>query len=249
MLRRHYANPPITEAVIDIRAELGPDVRLENLAAFQEHIKATYPTRQDLMMVRANIEFQPTGKVKSEQTTLGYAFRSADGKQIVQARTNGFSFSRLHPYENWNSLRNEARIMWDVYKRVAKPIRAIRVAVRYINRIDMPFPAVELRDYLRTFPEISPELPQSMARYVMQLLIPIEDFGGTLSLIEASVPAPGPDISSINLDIDLFKESTAEFDSDEKVWGLLEHFRDKKNEIFEKCITDKARKLFVPVKE
>lgn len=248
-LRRHYTKPPIIEAVIDIRAELSPDFQIENLAVIHEQIKAAYPSREDVTMFQANIQFRPEGKVNSAQTQLGYLFRSADKKQIVQVRTNGFTFSRLNPYESWNSLRDEARNLWAVYKRVAKPIRAIRVAVRYINRIDIPFPMVDMRDYLRTFPEISPELPQVMAGFVMHILIPIETFGGTLSLLEAAVPSPGPDISSINLDIDLFKESTADFDSDEKVWDLLEHLRDKKNEIFEKCITDKARELFVPVKD
>lgn len=235
--------------MIDIRAELRPDFQIEDLAAIHEQIKSEYPTRQDLMVFKANIQVQPEGIVKSDQTKLGFAFRSADGKQVMQARTNGFTFSRLYPYKDWNSLRSEAWELWNVYQKVAKPVRTIRVAVRYINRIDIPFPMADLRDYLCTFPEISPELPQLLTGYIMQLLIPVKDIGVTLSLIEASVPAPGPDISSINLDIDLFKEDASDFDTDEKVWGLLDQLRDKKNEIFEKCITDRARELFAPVKE
>jgi len=246
-IRRHYDNAPITEAVIDIRVDLRSDFPVETLLGIRDQIKAEYPTSQDVMVLKANIQFQSEGIVKSGQSKLGFSFRSLDGKQLLQARTNGFTFSRLHPYENWDSLRNEARKLWEVYRGVANPIRAIRVAVRYINRIDIPLPSAELRDYLRTFPEVSPELPQNISGYMMQLLIPMKEIGATLSLIEASVPAPGPDITSINLDIDLFKESTTDFDSEEKVWGFIEQLRAKKNEIFEKCITDRARDLFKPV--
>lgn len=113
----------------------------------------------------------------------------------------------------------------------------------------MPLPITELREYLRTLPEISSDLSQVLNGYVMQLLILQKDFGGMLSLIEATVPPPRPEVFSVNLDIDLFKESTTEFDSDEKVWRLLDILRHKKNEIFERCITEKARTMFSPVKE
>ena len=61
-----------------------------------------------------------------------------------------------------------------------------------------------------------------------QLLIPQEDLGGMLSLIQAIVPPPRREVVSINLDIDLYKENTNEFISDEKIWGFLEVLRDRK---------------------
>jgi uncharacterized protein (TIGR04255 family) len=44
------------------------------------------------------------------------------------------------------------------------------------------------------------------------------------------------------LDLDVFKES--EMASDEEVWGVLEVLRNRKNEFFEGCITDRTRALF-----
>ena len=244
--RRHYENSPITEAVIDIRAEFASVPSLDSLASVQDRIKSDYPLRQDLMQVEGQFSLGPEVGAKATKIQLGFRFSSKDGRYILQARANGFTFSRLHPYENWDSLRDEARRMWDIYRGVTNPLRVTRVAVRYINRVDMPAPVAELSDYFRTFPEVSHEMPQMMNGYIMQLLIPVEDVGGTLSLIEASVPAPRPGVGSINLDIDLFTESS-QFDSEDKMWDLLERFRHKKNEIFEGCITDKARELFGPI--
>jgi uncharacterized protein (TIGR04255 family) len=243
--RRHYKNSPITEAVIDIRLGLSPEFKPEFLEPIADRISGAYPKREDLTMFQGTFTVGATAT--STQIKLGYLYRSSDGKYVLQTRTNGFSLSRLAPYEEWERFRDEARNLWNIYKEVAKPIRANRVASRSINRIDIPLPTMELSEYLRTFPEISRTLPQHLSGYVMHLLIPYQEFGGLLSLIQATVPALRPETASINLDIDMFKESSSDFDSDDKIWSFLDYLRDKKNEVFEGCITDKARELFGPI--
>jgi uncharacterized protein (TIGR04255 family) len=50
-----------------------------------------------------------------------------------------------------------------------------RLVVRYINKIDIPLPVGDLKEYLRTFPEVSSDLPQGLSGYFLQLQIPQED--------------------------------------------------------------------------
>jgi uncharacterized protein (TIGR04255 family) len=247
-VHKHYKSAPITEAIIDIRVELATGSDASSLEPVQAQVSGQYPTREDLMMVEQQLSFKPDSGTDAKRTKLGYLYRSADTKNVFQTRINGFTFSRFSPYENWESLRSRARQIWDIYKETAKPTRTTRVAVRYINRIDMPTPMKDLREYLRTLPDISPDLSQVLNGYVMQLVMAQKDFGGMLSLIEATVNPPGPNVFSVNLDIDLFKE-TSEFDSDEKIWQFLEILREKKNEVFEGCITDKAREMFGLIEE
>jgi uncharacterized protein (TIGR04255 family) len=242
-----YERPPITEAVIDIRVELPDQFKVETLDRIREKIATDYPTHEELNEIKGS--FTLGASAKSIQRKLGYRDWSHDKMYVLQARMNGFTFSRMPPYEHWEPFRSEARRLWDIYWQVVKPARVSRVAIRYINRIDVPTIPIELSEYFRTFPEISRALPQTMSGYVMQLLIPQEDFGGMLSLIEATAPAPKEGVTSVNLDIDLFKEGTGEFDSEEKIWDLIEYLRDKKDEVFEGCITDKTRDLFGPVKK
>jgi len=211
-------------------------------------IRADYPKREEVMFFQGQFVMRPDAAPTATQTKQGYLYRSSDGKYVLQTRINGFTLSRLPPYENWDSFRSEARRLWVIYKHIAKPVRATRVAVRSINRIDIP-PFTELKDYFKTFPEVSPDLPQSLTGYVMQLLIAQEDLGGMLSLIQAIVPPPRREVASINLDIDLYKESISEFASDTEIWEFLEVLRDRKNKVFEGCITDNARDLFEPIAE
>ena len=55
-------------------------------------------------------------------------------------------------------------------------------------------------------------------------------------------------MNSVILDLDVFKDGV-EVVSDDELWALLETLRNRKNEFFEGCITDRARELFGPRKE
>jgi uncharacterized protein (TIGR04255 family) len=243
--RKHYANPPITEGLIDLRVDLPAETGLESFDTLSQEIKGEYPSREERVLSEVQFNAGKQVEASTKQTKLGYLFRSVDGKGVLQTRLDGFTFSRLKPYENWGALRDEAIRLWGIYQKIANPIRVTRVAVRYINQIDMPLPMRDFKDYLRTVPEVSPELPQELSAFLMQLQIPQEDLGAMVVLTQTMVPPPRPDVASVILDIDLFKAG-CEFNLDDDVWNLLESFRDRKNDVFEGCITDEARRLFKP---
>ena len=122
-----------------------------------------------------------------------------------------------------------------------KPESVTRAALRYINRLDLPLPLKDFKDYLRTVPEVSPSLPQGLSGFFMQLHIPQEDLDALAVINETIVPPRKPDTVSVILDIDLFKEKNLGLD---EAWSMFDRFHVRKNEIFEGCITDRARELF-----
>jgi len=244
-VHKHYANAPIREALIDIRVELLPDIKLSSLDEAYELIRVDYPTRNEMKFVQSEISLVGQGSASTKQEIIGYRFSAQDGKQIVQTRLDGFTFSRLTPYECWEALRDEAKKLWSIYQGVARPQKITRIAVRYINQIDIPLPMRDFKDFFRTFPDVSEDLPQEIGGFLMQLQIPQKDFDGMLVLTEALVPPAKRDVASVVLDIDVFKMKY-DFGSDE-AWNFLEVLRERKNEIFEGCITDKARDLFGPL--
>ena len=157
-----------------------------------------------------------------------------------------FTFSRLSPYERWDKFREEAKRLWDIYRSVFKPTMLRRLAVRYINRIDIPLKdrSVDLKHFLRTFPEVSPAMTQDITNCFMQLELPQDDLGAVLQLTEAVIPPVKPDTLSVVLDIDLYREQDTPCDEKE-IWEFFERLRTRKNEIFEACITDRTRKLIL----
>jgi len=232
------------EAVIDLRLESTPARKVDSIFPIHADISNEYPKRTDIFKLLG--KFVPGQPLTQEESHLGFRYDSVDGKYVLQTRIDGFTLSRLQPYEHWEPFRAEAHRLWLIYRRFAAPLHCIRAAVRYVNRIDIPVIPADMKSYFRTFPEVSPDMPQVMSGHVMQLLMPQEN-EIMLSLIQASVPPPKPDVVSVNLDLDLYKESATEFSTDERIWDFLDSLRGIRDHIFESCITDRTRALFEPI--
>lgn len=244
-----YERAPIIEALIDIRVDAGAsDIPLTTLDHLQAKVVAAYPVKRKQVNVIGQFSAGAQVAASATQTQTGFAFSSTDGKQIFQARLDGFTFSRLRPYGNWTELRDEAKRLWNIYRDATGPLRVSRIAVRYINRIDIPLASFDYKDYFRTTPEISPVLPQGLSSFYMELHFPQPDIDGTLILRQAATPPPEPGVGSVILDLDVFKELSSDVE-DNELWKLLELLRAKKNEFFEGSLTDKARQLFGARKE
>lgn len=242
---QRYSRAPITEAIIDLRVEKAEGLTLAQLERCHEGEEKAYPSKGNVNLATAQLSLG--GQVESFShsagtSQIGYLFKSADGKQIFQVHFEGFTVNWLAPYPGWEALRDEARRLWNAYRERTQPRKVTRIAVRFINRFDFPGPAIEMKDYLLTSPEVSPRLPQQLAGFLMQLSIPQPEIKAMLLVSETAVPAPAPDISSIVLDIDLYRTDDLPVD-ESAIWNLFEDLRRRKNEIFEACITDKTREL------
>jgi uncharacterized protein (TIGR04255 family) len=111
---------------------------------FQENIKDHFKDRKTKHSFQAEFRFSP-GKDESTPVipkgkTEGYIFHSKNENKIVQARLDGFTFNKLRAYEDWNKFHSEARELWELYDKIIKPISVDRIALRYINRIEIPLP-------------------------------------------------------------------------------------------------------------
>lgn len=239
----HYANAPITEAIIDLRVTPVDGVD-RALLKLNEKLSQGYPQQEELFEAVGPLAVGPRGGSASvQQTPLGWKFSNADQKQIVQSRINGFTFSRLAPYERWEPFRNEARRLWNVYREQLNPSAVARIAVRYINRIDLPGDSVDLKEFFRTSPEIAPELPQQLDGYFMQLKFAYPEAGGHCLINQTIVPPARENVVSVVLDIDLFRSQGLPQLEDE-IWECFAVLHEGKNAIFEACITDPTRRLF-----
>lgn len=238
--KQHYPNAPITEAVIDVRVEPTPGLTVARLEQLQTE---AYPTRE--AMVSQGFQFGPGLAVaRTTPQDIGFRFRSADGRNVHQARLDGFTMSRLKPYETWESFRDEARHRWQLYRELVHPRKVSRLAVRYVNRIEIPLPLDDFAEYFRTLPQVAPELPQALQSYAMQLQIPLPDLKSLAIINHILGPEQvQPEKVAIVLDIDIFRTVDVPSHEDE-IWAFMEKLGTTKNQIFEASITNKARELF-----
>lgn len=239
-----FPNAPITEALIDIRVELPERITLQDLEAFHNIVKARFPDKKERISYKADFKVSPKGSTVEVPPSKpdGYLFHSSAENKIVQARLDGFTFNKLKPYENWDIFRTEARQLWDEYFKIANPVKITRIALRYINRIEIPLPFKTFKEYVLTIPEIAPTLPQDLAQFFMQLSIPNRDIEAT-AVINQTMEMPANQRLPLIFDIDVFREVTYS-DNREEMWGEFEKLRKYKNALFFESITDKTKELF-----
>lgn len=120
----------------------------------------------------------------------------------------------------------------------------VRLAVRYINRIELPLPFGDFREFVRTAPDIAPELPQSLSALFFRVEIPEpgKTFSATITeamepITEASTHLP------LIFDIDVVDQRSVEASSP-LIWDAFERMRQYKNELFFRSMTARALELF-----
>lgn len=239
-------NAPITEALIDIRVKVQQAFDVKRFEALHEAISGQYPAKKTKHRWEGKVEFKKgEGPITSgAETIAGYSFTSADQKQVFQARIDGFTFSRLKPYDKWESLRDEARRLWKLYSDLVPP-EIVRVALRYINKFDIPLApqsALNFSDYLTAAPIIPGGLPQGVNSFLSRVVIHDPETDSAAIITQAFEQIVDPKFLPIIIDIDVFKQK--EVISEEEAWQTLEKLRHLKNSIFFKSITDKTKELF-----
>jgi len=244
-----FLNAPISEAVLDIRVSRTNAPAFHDLSRFVERVKDGYPHSKTLGVIQAEIRAD-AGSAEALQLThstssapIGYQCISEDRKQIAQPRVNGFVFSKLRPYDRWLTFKTESRRLFDLYCEEFGSRTIERIAIRTINRLDIPGAQIDFKDWIRTFPEISPALPQGLSGFFMQVYQPYNDVKALCIINETLVPPEVPGTIAVILDIDLSRVDEIPQEPD-AFWSLLDEMRQKKNEIFLGCITDRMKETF-----
>jgi len=241
-----YSHAPITEAVVEFRVTQRPTLTLDELNGLGT-AESEYPLITPRFDVQGEFELTDVAvSTSARRIHSGYVFSREDRSQIFQARLDGFSFSRLPPYDTWGPFAEEAVRIWRRYVAVARPISVDRIGVRYVNRIDVPKDSIEIKDYLNVWPEIPETMPQVLQGYFLQLGVPLQQFDSTVTINSTIVAPPVEAVTSLLLDLDTYAltrlvPETADFD--ESILARLADLRMAKNFVFEAAITDETRRL------
>jgi uncharacterized protein (TIGR04255 family) len=240
--QRRLARPPLREAVIDLRAEDSLDrallPQLERIEA--EGFSLRNAIREGHFLVDLSEDRPASTAVRAMH--IGIRLETADASRVVQLRLNGFTFSALKGYDSWEQFAAEATVLWSKYLTATDLKRLSRVALRYINFIELPLAEVSFDDYLTAAPQVPPGLPQGLSSFLQRVVVPFPASGHTAIVTQALEP-PTPTGIPVILDIDVFSEraiSTAP----EELWTLLASLRKTKNDIFFSYVTELALKAY-----
>lgn len=256
--RRHYRNAPIIEATISIGVVPPAGLNTAVLAKVRDLVKDQYPEVVEEHLYSGKVSAPEAGRPPEHDDSYGhtgFSFFSEDNQRKLSVMLDSFDFSIRGSYDRWESFRDEACQLWKVYKDVTGVERAVRLAVRYVNRIDIPGKklasgdsGVDVHDYVKIRPEVPDEWPGGhlLHNFFMQLQMWQADLECMLVINQAPDIPPREGNVSIRLDFDLFKEiyedpwSTSD---DSEIWKFMEMLHERKNLVFEASITDDTREI------
>lgn len=216
-------------------------IQLSELASVVDDDIA-YPQRVDLVIASGQMTVGPKVSASATSQQIGYQFVSADQTMVIHCKQDGLAISRLKPYTDWGHVFGEFRKLWGRYVSLIKPETIRQIAVRYVNRFDIPGNKIELSDYFRTYPQVSEDIQADLSGFLNQLQIPQLDIQGHAVITQAGVPPASTGVISILLDIvvSLPLEKIATLECIEIPFETLHQ---RKNDLFEACMKPAARDL------
>lgn len=242
---RELERPPITEALVDIRLVSEQPIDLARLAPLREEFRDTFPNVDERRWLQGEFRYE-AGKLLPATTRdrfHGLWLKTADESRIVQFRTDGFTFNNvgLGRYVGGDVLLSEALRLWSRYAEVVSPSGVIRVALRYLNRLDLPLRAGdEFTKYLTSPPQLPEGAPQLVSNFLSRIVA--HDGTGATAIVTQKLDAgkePIPVV--IDLDVSFAQEIAPTTDALRPYFDTL---RDLKNRTFFSLITEETVKLY-----
>ena len=238
---RSLIRPPIVEALVDLRSAVPGDSK--KFDALANELKDEFPTKHERRKVEARIEIKD-GKLVSPRVGSvafgGVRVESVDGTILVQFRPDGFTLNNVKNYVGGDQLIDRALTFWDLLVERAPPESVSRVALRYINRLNLP---LEAGDQFTRYLQSPPGLPQGAPRLVSEFLSRIvghdEQRQATAVVIQQLKRQEGKQPVAVTVDVDVFRTGTFPVES-AALREILDSLRALKNETFFALLTDET---------
>lgn len=239
-----YKQAPITEAIFDVKADLDSRISIQNISEIHDRVKDFFPKSKKKIDFRSRLDFKD-GEVSAatpESRVTGMIFSTEDDTRQIQFRLDGFTLNIQKPYNSWEEHFPQFLMYWDLYKAEMSPKNVSRIATRFINRIEIPLPHADLKEYLFINPLIPKELPQKLFEYFTRIVLNTEDSRRKI-IINQAFEGDQPTNTPIILDIDVYQDEGIKWENAKDFVSEFEILHDLKNKSFEGCITDLTRQL------
>ena len=236
-------NPPIIEAQLNFQLDASAGWSRFGSPTGVAELFPSHPEVQALQQ----FVFQTNPPHAGLAPIHGFFLRNpGDPTVVYQIRRDGLAFSRLSPYQGWESLVNPAMEGWKHYQEMMQTGELNGVSLTYINRLEVPR-AEFIADRDRFFtiaprvPKPAVPLPWRFAGFAHHSVFIPE--GSRFQVAVALANDPGdlnPDVAAIMLEISVSPLRGTEIRADGLSY-LLEEMRDLKNLAFFSITTEESR--------
>jgi uncharacterized protein (TIGR04255 family) len=243
--RRQYKNPPIVEAVCEIRTLGALKWGIRTPVQLLECLGDSYPD-EPAAVIEQGLELDTeadTPRLALREGTLAVRFSADGGRRFVTFHPEKFSVHVLKPYPGWESFRESIEEALSAHSDVFGRVSVNRIGIRYINRIGAHSESMRLGTYLTKPPQTSDSLDVAMTNFLVRVQSRFVEMPNTFLTHTLASQPEDPRRAEFLLDIDVYREYEPNLAVDE-VLSEADVLRNLERDAFEEFITDQAREAF-----
>jgi uncharacterized protein (TIGR04255 family) len=246
-MARRYERSPLIEAVCEFRFVPADPWDWTIPGLVWQKLAADYPRKQ------AKPFLEGAGAMPDLPLDLRgvsrLQFLSESGDRMVQIGSDLLAVNALKPYPGWVTFRDHVLTGLSAYCGVAMPSGLTRIGLRYINRVEVEGPEVDLSRYVRAAPAMPQGLEATVRGFLSISDLDVDGGQRQLRFQLGSAQPERPDTAAFAFDLDMASRD----DSAPKLDGV-EAWLDRSHELvelaFDATFTDEAhRELFREVPE
>lgn len=233
---------PIVEAVIHWQAPAGKTLDKD---ALRKELVSRFPDYQlhDQQEFDAKMQASVDGVELRQQTRWGGYRLTGKGAEpyVIQFKPNGIAFSRLKPYDQWETFLEAALPFWNAYLKFAEPPVIDRLGVRFINQIALTG-TEGYSSYLRPLPTCPAGIDLANESFFYQDSYRVPGYPYHVNWVR-TVPSTAFEDKALIVDIDVWTQRLASLEH-EVLTNHLAEMRNIKDRLFFACMTDQAIERF-----
>lgn len=243
--RRQYSDPPIQEALCEIRLAPADEWSIDVPTRLQAALSPRYDgsAKQE---VGSALQIRPAAGaagVLLPQSQTRLRFFNLDESRLVTITPTSLTIHILSPYRGWGEFKGAIAEALDAYSSVLSPEGIEQIEVRYINRVVVEAEEFRLGEYFTAPPSLPASLPVGITDFLLRVESVYEDCPARLVQIFASAEA-AEGSAAVILDLNVVRSWDKSPLKMGDAMGYVEDLRSREREAFEALITNEAREMF-----
>lgn len=238
-----YKNPPIVEAISEFRFSKETPWDPTIPGSVYERIKEHFPVKENKIEQQLSLKADASGLSQNFSTTPRAVMLSKDKASLVQVGQRLISINHLKPYAGWENFRPKIELAYDTICEVTEIKGIDRLALVYVDRIEIPGDNIEMGEYYKFYPYLGSGLPQTHANFSVACAFPYHDERDFCKLqLTAAMPTKKDHLATLlTTEYFLMKKKSV---SPDNAIEWMEQAHTKVRELFKGCITEKLENIF-----
>ncbi|MGD0534706.1 MAG: TIGR04255 family protein [Methanoregula sp.] len=239
-----YKNPPIVEAICEFRFSKETKWDPTIAGSVYEKVKDQFPSKESRLEQQVEVKAGDAGFSQNLVASQRAIMLSPDRSSLIQVGQHLLSVNHLKPYAGWENFRPKIKMAYDTLNSITAVEGIERMALVYIDRIEIPGKKIEMEEYFKFYPSLGSDLPHDHMGFMVGVDFPFNDQRDFCKLQLTSAMATKKDHIALLMTTEYYLAKRKSV-SPEKSIDWMEEAHTKIRELFRGCITEKLEDIFV----